>query len=99
MLSGLSIFVRNVNACQTLKKFFVVHVVWTVWTRMAGILWQWEKVQLGWAARSELGRKISEYLGDPFDSRYFIQRVSVLIQWYNSILFHETFPADDEIEM
>ena len=25
MLSGLSIFVHNVNACQTLKKFFVVH--------------------------------------------------------------------------
>jgi len=44
---------------------------------------------------SELGRKISEYSGDPFDSRYFFQRVSVLVQRYNSILFHETFPAED----
>jgi len=32
---------------------------------------------------SELGRKISEYSDDPFDSRYFTQRVSVLIQRYN----------------
>ena len=42
---------------------------------------------------SELGRNISEYSGDPFDSRYFFRRVSVLIQRYNSILFPETFPA------
>jgi len=47
---------------------------------------------------SELGRKISEYSGDPFDSRYFFQRVSVLIERYNSILFLETFPAEDEID-
>jgi len=47
---------------------------------------------------SELGRKISEYSGDPFDSRYLIQRVSMLIQRYNSILFRETFPAEDEID-
>jgi len=46
---------------------------------------------------SELGRKISEYSGDPFDSRYFIQRVSMLIQRCNSILFHETFPTEDLI--
>ena len=38
---------------------------------------------------SESGRNISEYSGDPFDSRYFVERVSVLIQPYNSILFHE----------
>jgi len=47
---------------------------------------------------SELGRKISEYSGDPFDSRYFFQRVSMLIERYNSILFRETFPAEDEID-
>jgi len=46
---------------------------------------------------SELGRKISEYSGDPFDSRYCFQRVSVIIQRCNSILFHETFPAEDLI--
>jgi len=47
---------------------------------------------------SELGRKISEWWGDAFDSRYFFQRVSVLFQRYNSILFRETFPAEDEID-
>ena len=46
---------------------------------------------------SELARKISEYSGDPFNSRYFFQRVSVLIQRYYSILFRETLPAEDEI--
>jgi len=45
------------------------------------------------------GRKISEYSGDPFDSRYCFLRVSVLIQRYDSILFRETFPAKDEIDM
>ena len=47
---------------------------------------------------SELRRKISEYSGDPFDSRYFFQRVSMLIQRYSSILFCETFPIEDEID-
>jgi len=42
--------------------------------------------------------KISEYSVDPFDSRYFCQRVSMLIQRHNSILFRETFPAEDEID-
>ena len=48
---------------------------------------------------SESGRRVSEYPVDPFDSRYFFQRVSVIIQRYNSILFRETFPAEDEIDM
>ena len=47
----------------------------------------------------QLVRKISEYSGDPFDSCYFFQRVSMLIQRYNSILFHETFPAESEDEI
>jgi len=47
---------------------------------------------------SELVRKISQYSGDPFYSRYFFQRVSMLTQRYNSILFRETFPAQDEID-
>ena len=46
----------------------------------------------------ELGCKISEYSGDPFDSRYFFQRVSMLMQRYTSILFHKAFPAKDEID-
>jgi len=41
----------------------------------------------------ELGRKISA-----FDSCYFFQHVSMLVLRYNSILFHETFPAEDEID-
>ena len=45
---------------------------------------------------SQLGRKIAEYSVDPPVT--FFQRVSVLIQRYNSILFHETFPAEDEID-
>ena len=49
---------------------------------------------------SELWRKISKYSGDPYDSRYLIQRVIVLVQRYklNSILFCETFPTEDEID-
>jgi len=47
---------------------------------------------------SELERKITEYSGDPFDSCYFFQRASVLIQQYNSIFFRETFTAEDEID-
>jgi len=46
----------------------------------------------------ELGCKISEYWGDPFDSRYFFQRVSMLMQRYTSILFRKAFPAKDEID-
>ena len=45
-----------------------------------------------------LDNKTSEYSGNPFDSRYFSQRVSMLIQRYNSILFRETFPAEGEID-
>jgi len=45
-----------------------------------------------------LDNKTSEYSGNTFDSRYFSQRVSVLIQRYNSILFRETFPDEDEID-
>ena len=33
------------------------------------------------------------------NSRYFFQRISVLIQRYNSILFRETFPAEGEIDV
>ena len=44
---------------------------------------------------SELGRKFSEYSGDPFDSRYFFRPAHSV---NNSILFRETFPAEDEID-
>ena len=47
---------------------------------------------------SDLGRKISEHLGDPLDGQFLFQRISVLIQRFNAILFHETFPAEDGID-
>ena len=47
---------------------------------------------------SDLGRKISERSGDPLDGQFLFQRISVLIQRFNAILFHETFPAEDGID-
>jgi len=37
---------------------------------------------------SDLGRKISERSGDPLDGYFLFQRMSVLIQRFNAILFH-----------
>jgi len=36
--------------------------------------------------------------GDPFDGQFLFQRISVLIQRFNAILFHETFPVEDGID-
>jgi len=48
---------------------------------------------------SDLGRKISELSVDPLDGNLFLfQGISVLIQRFNSILFHETFPVEDGID-
>jgi len=47
---------------------------------------------------SDLGRKISERSGEPLDARFLFQRISVLIQRFNSILFHDTFPVEDGID-
>jgi len=47
---------------------------------------------------SDLGRKISEHSGDPLDGQFLFQRISVLIQRFNAILFHDTFPAEDGID-
>jgi len=57
-----------------------------LWTRLLFLL------SLSWAVRSRNTRATFFY------SRYFFQRVSVLVQRYNSILFHETFPAEDKID-
>jgi len=43
------------------------------------------------------GRKISERSGDPLDGHFLFQRISVLIQRFNAILFHETFPVEDMV--
>jgi len=47
---------------------------------------------------SDLGRKISERSVDPLDGNFLFQGISVLIQRFNSILFHETFPVEDGID-
>jgi len=47
---------------------------------------------------SDLDGKISERSGDPLDGHFLFQRISVLIQRLNAILFHETFPAEDGID-
>ena len=43
---------------------------------------------------SDLGHKISERLGYPLDGHFLFQWISVLIQRFNVILFHKTFPAE-----
>jgi len=42
----------------------------------------------------DLGRKISERTGEPLEVLFLFQRISVLIQRFNSVLFHETFPVE-----
>jgi len=44
----------------------------------------------------DLGRKISERTGEPLEVQFLFQWISVLIQRFNSVLFHETFPVEDD---
>jgi len=46
----------------------------------------------------DLGRKISERTGEPLEVQFLFQRISVLIQRFNSVLFHETFPVEDDTD-
>ena len=41
-----------------------------------------------WWVLSDLGRKITERSGNPLDGRFLFQRISVLIQRFNAIVFH-----------
>jgi len=45
-----------------------------------------------------MGHKISERTGEPLEVQFLFQRISVLIQRFNSVLFHETFPVEDDID-
>ena len=47
-----------------------------------------------------MGRKISERTGEPFEVglQCLFQPISVLIQRFNSVLFHETFPVEDDTD-
>ena len=42
-----------------------------------------------------LGKKISQVSGDERESTFLFQRISVLMQRYNSILLHDSFVRED----
>jgi len=44
---------------------------------------------------AELGCKITDHSGEPLEAQFLFQRVSVLVQHFNSILFRETFLDED----
>jgi len=44
---------------------------------------------------ANLGRKISSASGDDREGAFLFQRVSVLVQRYNTVLLHDTLPATD----
>ena len=46
----------------------------------------------------DLVRKISQHTGEPLEVQFLFQRISVLIQRFNSVLFHETFPVEDDTD-
>jgi len=46
----------------------------------------------------DLGRKISERTGEPLEVQFLFQRISVLIQRFNSVLFHETFLVEGDAD-
>jgi len=46
----------------------------------------------------DLDRKISEFTDEPLEVQFLFQRISVLVQRFNSVLFHETFPVEDDPE-
>jgi len=45
---------------------------------------------------NNLGRKISQHTGELLEVQFLFQRISVLIQRFNSVLFHGIFPAEDD---
>jgi len=45
-----------------------------------------------------MGHKISECTGEPLEVQFLFQRISVLIQRFSSVLFHETFPVEDDTD-
>ena len=44
---------------------------------------------------ANLGRKISSASGDDKEGAFLFHGVSVLLQRYNTVLLHDTFPASD----
>ena len=46
-----------------------------------------------------LGRRISDLTGDPREVAFIFQRLSVLIQRFNSALYSETFVLHDDPDL
>jgi len=46
----------------------------------------------------DLGREISEHTGELLEVQSLFQRISVLVQRLNSVLYHETFPVEDDTD-
>jgi len=44
---------------------------------------------------SELGRRLAETTGDVRASSFLFQRISVVVQRFNSVLLHDSFVDDD----
>jgi len=47
---------------------------------------------------SELGRRLAETTGDVRASSFLFQRISVVVQRFNSVLLHDGFIDDDRPE-
>jgi len=45
-----------------------------------------------------MGRKISECTGEQLEVQFLFQRISVLVHRFNSVLFHATFPVEDDAD-
>ena len=43
----------------------------------------------------ELGRRISSLSGDPRETSFLFQRLSVVMQRFNSVLLHDSFMSND----
>ena len=43
---------------------------------------------------SELGRRICVHIGDERETSYLFQRISIMLQRFNSVLLHDTLPVD-----
>ena len=45
---------------------------------------------------SDLGRKLSSYSGEERESTFLFQRLSIILQRFNSVLLHDTFALHDD---
>ena len=43
---------------------------------------------------SELGRRICVHTGDARETSHLFQRISIMLQCFNSVLLHDTLPVD-----